>query len=61
MATHEQHAEEYRLKAEELRATIPDSKDRYTREMIEKMAAGYDQLVRVQDNLANVDKTTRRP
>jgi hypothetical protein len=60
MVGHEDWADEYRQRAEELRATIPDLKDQQTREMIEKVAAGWDQLARVQDNLANADKTIRK-
>jgi RNA polymerase sigma-70 factor (ECF subfamily) len=38
--------------AEEVRAMIPDMKDEHTRVTLEKIAAGYDQLARVQESLA---------
>jgi hypothetical protein len=56
MIAHEERAFQYRQKAEELRAMIPDMRDGHTRVTLEKIAAGYDQLARVQDNLAKADK-----
>ena len=59
MAEHAQQAQDYRRRAGNLRATLPELKDRQTRAMIEKAAAGWDQLARVQDTLAGADKTIR--
>lgn len=56
MDGHAEQAFKYRQKAEELRAMIPDMKDQHARETLEKLAVGYDQLAKAQDNLARVDK-----
>lgn len=48
----QERAFQYHQKAEELRAMIADMTDEYTRVTVEKIAAGYDQLARVQESLA---------
>ncbi|HEX5279479.1 MAG TPA: hypothetical protein VFW28_05335 [Micropepsaceae bacterium] len=56
MVGHTERAAEYRRKAEQLRATIQDVKDQESRDAIEKIAAGYEQLARIQKNLAKADE-----
>lgn len=56
MVGHTERAAEYRRKAEQLRATIQDVKDQESRDAIEKIAAGYEQLARIQQNLAKADE-----
>jgi hypothetical protein len=59
MDGHTERARLYRQKAAELRETIRDILDQESRDAVEKVAAGYDQLARVQDNLAKADEATR--
>lgn len=61
MNEHDKRAFDYRQKAVELRAMIPDMKDRHSRDTLEKIAAGYDQLANVQDSLARADKAHEKP
>lgn len=58
MGEHAERAFKYRQKAEELRAMIPDMTDYQSRETLAKIAAGYDQLAKVQDTLAAVDRVS---
>lgn len=57
MNEHDEHALKYRQKAEELRAMIGDMADDLSRQTLEKIAAGYDQLAKVQDGLAKTNRT----
>lgn len=61
MNGHEERAFQYRQKAEEVRAMIPDMSDDQTRQTLEKIAVGYEQLANVQDNLARADKAVNKP
>lgn len=56
MNGHKERALQYRLKAEELRAMIPDMKDEQTRDTLENIARGYDRLATIQKHLARTDK-----
>lgn len=56
MVGHKERAEEYRLKAEELRSLMPDMTDKHTRELLEKIAADYDQLAVVGEGFAESEK-----
>lgn len=58
MGEHAERAFRYRQKAEELRAMIPEMTDYQSRETLAKIAAGYDQLAKVQDTLAAVDRVS---
>ncbi len=51
MDGHYEKAIEYRQKAEELRSLLIDMKDQNTRDMLEQIAAGYDRLAAIQENL----------
>ena len=61
MDGHAERAFLYRQKAEELRGMISDMKDQQTRETLESIARGYDQLANVQESLAKADKTIGKP
>lgn len=56
MNEHERLAFGYRQKAVELRAMGLDFKDPVTHKTIEELAAGYDRLAAVQEQLARVDE-----
>lgn len=56
MDGHEERALQYRRKAEELRATLPGIKDQHIRDTLEVIAAGYDRLAAIQENLAKADR-----
>lgn len=55
MSEHDKRAFGYRQKAEELRALLPDMTDPAARQMLEKIADGYDQMARTHDSLAKAD------
>lgn len=61
MNEHKERAFQYRQKAEEIRAMIPDMPDDQTRQTLEKIATGYEQLANVQENLARADKAISKP
>lgn len=52
MDGHEDSASRYRERAAEFRAMLPKVKDELTRETLEKIASGYEQLADIHDNLA---------
>ena len=56
MDRHAEQAFKYRQKAEQLRAMILDMTDQRTRETLEKIAVGYEQLAKVQETLAAADR-----
>jgi hypothetical protein len=56
MDRHAEQAFKYRQKAEQLRAMILDMSDQQTRETLEKIAVGYEQLAKVQETLAAADR-----
>ena len=57
MDDHEESASRYRERAAEFRAMLPKVKDELTRETLEKIASGYEQLASIQDSLAITAKT----
>lgn len=61
MSEHNKRAFDYRQKAEELRTMVPDMTDPVAREMLEKIAAGYDQMARTHDSLAKTDRPAEKP
>ena len=40
---------------------VPDMTDPVAREMLEKIAAGYDQMARTHDSLAKTDRPAEKP
>jgi hypothetical protein len=52
MDENQERAFQYRQRAEELRAIIPDMKDPVCRETLVKVAADYDRLAEVQERIA---------
>lgn len=61
MYGHEESAHRYRERAAEFRAMLPRVKDDFTRESLEKIAAGYDHLASLHDSLARTEKTWAKP
>ena len=61
MDGHEGRAAQYRDKAAQLRGMLPAMIGDQARDTLERIAAGYDQLANVQDNLARADRATRKP
>jgi len=51
MNEYEDRARQYRQRAEELRAILPDMHDQVCRDTLIKIAAGYDKLADEQDQL----------
>ena len=51
MDEYEDRAHQYRQRAEELRAILPDMHDPICRETLIKIAAGYDRLADAQEQL----------
>jgi predicted house-cleaning noncanonical NTP pyrophosphatase (MazG superfamily) len=56
MNDNEERAFRYHQRAEELRATIPHTKDKACRETLVKIAEDYDYLAHVQEMLAEEKK-----
>jgi hypothetical protein len=56
MNEHAEKAFVYRQRAEELRAMIPDMKDRTYAKILEKIATDYDRLADIQEQLATIVK-----
>ncbi len=56
MDGHKERALQYRLKAQEVRAMLSDMKDQHARDALEGIAAGYERLATIQENLAKADK-----
>lgn len=52
MGGHEESALRYRQRAKELAVMLPDVADKLTRETLEKLILDYENLARIQDNLA---------
>lgn len=52
MDGHSEQALQYRQRAEELRAILPDMKDEFCRKTVEKIILDYEKLARIQDKLA---------
>lgn len=58
MEGHAERASRYRQKAAQLRAMVADMMDQQSRETLERLAAGYEQLAKVQETLAAADKVS---
>ena len=61
MDEYEERAYQYRQRAEELRAILPDMKDPHTRETVERIIRGYDKLAIAQDRLSQENKANAEP
>jgi len=60
MNQYETFAFQCRQRAEELRAILPDMKDRYCRETVEKIILNYDNLAAAQEKLSRKEAPEER-